>query len=137
MSIFSSALAALGSQYTMLIILAAFFVLMIVMTIIPQKKRKKQQEQMMSSLSVGVKVMTIGRLIGTIVGIDNANNTLVLNVGSEDSPTYITIDRNAIGMVMSPVSSGMTIDEASSSTDDTAASTTDDASSDSDENSKN
>lgn len=88
------------SQYAALGILAAFFVLMIVMTIVPQKKRQKQMQSMMDNLTIGDKVMTIGRLIGKIVAIDNENKQVTLNVGTDDSETLIVIDRNAIGYVI-------------------------------------
>ena len=52
------------SQYGMFIIIAVVLVLMIVLTVIPQKKRQKQQQEMMSSLRVGTKIMTIGRMVG-------------------------------------------------------------------------
>ena len=84
----------------MILVLGVFFVIMIVMTILPQKKRQKQMQDMMSNLVVGAKVMTIGRMIGKVVSIDGENNQIVLNVGSIDSPTYITVDRNAVGYVM-------------------------------------
>lgn len=87
-------------KYGMILVLGVFFVIMIVMTILPQKKRQKQMQDMMSNLVVGAKVMTIGRMIGKVVSIDGENNQIVLNVGSIDSPTYITVDRNAVGYVM-------------------------------------
>ncbi|HRR89834.1 MAG TPA: preprotein translocase subunit YajC [Eubacteriales bacterium] len=90
----------MNNNYIMLIILGAFFVLMIVMTIIPQRRRKKQMDQMMANLAVGTKIMTIGRMVGTIVAINNVENQLVINVGSENSPTLITIDKGAVGMVL-------------------------------------
>ena len=71
---FVQALAA--NQWVSIAILAVFFVLMIVMTIIPQRKRKKEYQDLMSNLSVGDKVMTIGRLIGKIYAIDDTANKL-------------------------------------------------------------
>ena len=65
-----------------------------------QKKRQKQMQEMMNNLTVGTKVMTIGRMIGTIQSIDNERNQIMLNVGTIDSPTIITIDKAAIGYVM-------------------------------------
>ncbi|MDR3216593.1 MAG: preprotein translocase subunit YajC [Clostridiaceae bacterium] len=122
---------ALDTQYTMLIILGLFFVVMMVMTVIPQKKRKKQQQEMMSSLGIGTKVMTIGRMIGTIVAINNAENQIILNVGSDENPTLITIDRGAIGMVVNPtivsassddtVDDNLVIDSSDANSDDTQA----------------
>lgn len=92
-----------GNSWIMLVVLGVVFVLMIVMTIVPQKKRQKQQQQMMNNLAVGTKVMTIGRMVGTIVAVNAADNQLILNVGSEENPTLITIDRQAVGVVLNPI----------------------------------
>ena len=95
---FVQALAA--NQWVSIAILAVFFVLMIVMTIVPQRKRKKEYQDLMSNLSVGDKVMTIGRLIGKIYAIDDENKQVTLNVGTDDSQTLIVIDKNAIATVI-------------------------------------
>ena len=73
---------------------------MIVMTIIPQKKRKKEYQDLMNNLSVGDKVMTIGRLIGKIYAIDDDSKQVTLNVGTDESETLIVIDKNAIATVI-------------------------------------
>lgn len=98
---FANALA-IGTQTIMYIVIGVVLVLMIALSIIPQRKRKKQQEEMMNSLAVGTKIMTIGRMVGKIAQV-NADNTLVVNVGTEDSPTLIVIDRNAVGLVLEKV----------------------------------
>ena len=95
---FVQALAA--NQWVSIAILAVFFVLMIVMTIIPQRKRKKEYQDLMSNLSVGDKVMTIGRLIGKIYAIDDDSKQVTLNVGTDESETLIVIDKNAIATVI-------------------------------------
>lgn len=100
---FASALAALENSSTiMYIVIGVVLVLMIALSIIPQRKRKKQQEQMMNSLAVGTKIMTIGRMVGKIAQV-NADNTLVVNVGTDDNPTLIVIDRQAVGLVLEAV----------------------------------
>ena len=81
------------------VILGVLLVGMLVMTIIPQRKRRKEHEQMMNSLTVGTKIMTIGRMVGKITQV-NSDNTLMLNVGTDENPTLILIDRGAIGMVL-------------------------------------
>ena len=86
-------------EWVMYVIIGVVLVGMIVLTIIPQKKRQKQQQEMMNSLAVGTKIMTIGRLVGKIVQI-NGDNTLHVNVGTEENPTIIVIDRNAVGLVL-------------------------------------
>ena len=98
---FANALA-IGTQTIMYIVIGVVLVLMIALSIIPQRKRKKQQEEMMNSLAVGTKIMTIGRMVGKIAQV-NADNTLVVNVGTEESPTLIVIDRNAVGLVLEKV----------------------------------
>ena len=98
---FASALA-ISQQTIMYIVIGVVLVLMIALSIIPQRKRKKQQEQMMNSLAVGTKIMTIGRMVGKIAQV-NADNTLVVNVGTEDNPTLIVIDRQAVGLVLEAV----------------------------------
>lgn len=98
---FSSTMA-LDTTMIMYIVIGVVLVLMIVLTIIPQKKRQKQQQEMMNSLAVGTKIMTIGRMVGKITQV-NSDNTLIVNVGTENSPTLIVIDRNAVGLVLENV----------------------------------
>ena len=98
---FASALA-ISQQTIMYIVIGVVLVLMIALSIIPQRKRKKQQEEMMNSLTVGTKIMTIGRMVGKIAQV-NADNTLVVNVGTDDNPTLIVIDRQAVGLVLEAV----------------------------------
>ena len=93
---------ALATQYWMQIAIGVVLVVMIVLTIIPQKKRQKEQKQMMDSIQVGTKIMTIGRMVGKITQV-NADNTLIVNVGTENSPTLIVIDRQAVGLVLENV----------------------------------
>lgn len=97
-----NSLLALDTQIIMYIVLGVVLVLMIVLTIIPQKKRQKQQQQMMSSLAIGTKIMTIGRMVGKITQV-NADNTLIINVGTDANPTLIVIDRQAVGLVLENV----------------------------------
>ncbi len=90
------------NNWIMWIIIAVVLVLMVVMTVIPQRKRKKEQEQMMNNIQVGAKIMTIGRMVGRITQV-NSDNTLIVNVGTEQNPTLIVIDRQAVGMVLEAV----------------------------------
>ena len=92
----SNLLAADATAYIMLIILVVFFVLMIVMTIVPQRKQKKKMQEMMNSIQIGDKIMTIGGFVGTIVDYDASTDQYVINVGTEESPTNVTIIKNAI-----------------------------------------
>lgn len=89
-------------QWVMWVIIAVVIVLMIVLTIVPQKKRQKEQQKMMNSLVVGTKLMTVGGLVGRITQVNN-DNTLIINVGTENNPTLIVIDRKAVGYVLENV----------------------------------
>lgn len=91
-----------GKSWIMYVVIGVVLVLMIVLTIIPQKKRQKQQQNMMNSLAVGTKIMTIGRMVGKITQV-NPDNTLIVNVGTDASPTLIVIDRQAVGLVLENV----------------------------------
>ena len=89
-------------NWVMPVVLGVLLVGMMAMSIIPQRKRRKEHEQMMNSLTVGTKIMTIGRMVGKIAQV-NTDNTLVLNVGTDLNPTLIVIDRQAIGLVLENV----------------------------------
>jgi len=58
------------------LIIAIFYFLMIR----PQQKRKKDQETMISTLRKGDKVVTNSGMFGTIVGMDDKENKVVLKV---------------------------------------------------------
>ncbi len=89
-------LLAAFSDYYIYIILGVFLVLMIVMTIVPQRKQKKKQEEMMNSIQIGSRIMTIGGIVGKILEYDPATDYYVINVGTDEEPTKMTIVKNAI-----------------------------------------
>lgn len=88
--------------WIMYVVIGVVLVLMIVLTIVPQKKRQKEQQNMMNSLCVGTKLMTVGGIVGKITQV-NADNTLIVNVGTEANPTLIVIDKKAVGYVLEKV----------------------------------
>ena len=51
---------------------------------------------MVEKFSVGDKVMTIGGFVGTIVEINQDSDRFLINVGTDDEPTKVTVVRNAI-----------------------------------------
>ena len=71
-----------NNGWIMYVVIGVVLVLMIVLTIVPQKKRQKEQQNMMNSLCVGTKLMTVGGIVGKITQV-NADNTLIVNVGTE------------------------------------------------------
>lgn len=86
---------SMGSPWLIIIVIAVF-VLMFVLTSIPQKKRQKQMQKMLSELKPGDQIKTIGGMIGTVTAVNDMTGILTINVGTEDAPTFITVDRVAI-----------------------------------------
>ena len=84
-------------DYWLIIVMGVLIVGMVVMTIIPNKRRQKEYQRMQDEIRPGTKVMTIGRMIGTVVRIYD-NNTLEVDVGTPGAPVVITINREAIGV---------------------------------------
>ena len=64
---------------------------------IPQKKKQKEYEAMQSAIKVGTRIMTIGRLVGTVVAI-NTDNTIEVDIGTKGNPVIILINREGIGL---------------------------------------
>lgn len=85
-----------NSSWPILVIMGVFFVLMIVMTIVPQRKQKKKMAEMLSSITTGDKIMTIGGFVGVIMSIDAENDRYLINVGTEESPTIVTVIKNSV-----------------------------------------
>lgn len=90
-------IAAEGSSIIMIVVLLVLFVGMMLISIIPQKKKQKEYEAMQNAIKVGTRIMTIGRLIGTVVAI-NTDNTIELDIGTKGNPVIILINREGIGL---------------------------------------
>ncbi len=60
--------------------------------------KKKQQEQydMVNNIKIGDRVKTIGGICGFVAEINNAENTFVLETGTEDKKSYVKFDKGAI-----------------------------------------
>lgn len=69
------------------------FVLMIVVVwfllIRPQRKRQKEQQAMLNALSKGDRVVTSSGIIGTVVGINDKDNIVVLKVGDDTKIEFL------------------------------------------------
>lgn len=92
-----SYLIADASSIVMIVVLLVLFVGMMLISIIPQKKKQKEYEAMQNAIKVGTRIMTIGRLIGTVVAI-NSDNTLEVDIGTKGNPVVILINREGVGL---------------------------------------
>lgn len=91
-----------NNNWIMIAVIGVLMVVMLLITIIPQRKRKKEAQQMMQSVRVGKKIKTIGGFVGEIVGMDNDQGTIELNVGSAENPVIVVMDKAAIYTVLNP-----------------------------------
>jgi preprotein translocase subunit YajC len=80
------------SNYAGLLPILVFLGLMYFMMIRPQQQAQKKRQEMLNSLRVGLEVVTIGGLHGTITAIDE--KTVTLKVASN---VELTFNRSAIG----------------------------------------
>ncbi len=79
--------------------IAAFLPLILIVVVFyfllirPQQKRQKEQKTMISSLRKGDKVVTSSGMFGTIVGIDEQENKVVLKIAENVKVEFL---RNSI-----------------------------------------
>ena len=73
--------------------IVAIFAIMYFFMIRPQKKKQKQIEQFRKNLSVGNQVVTAGGIHGTIREVNDATNTIVLEI---DKNVKITVEQSSI-----------------------------------------
>lgn len=88
-----------GSNWIVWVIFGVMMVGMVLLMIVPNKRRQKEYQKMQNEIRVGTKIMTIGRMVGTITKI-YPDNTIELDVGTPGNPVIITITREAIGVNM-------------------------------------
>ncbi len=82
-----------GSPWGFWGMIVLIFIIMYFFMIRPQKKKQKQIEQFRKSLGVGNQVVTAGGIHGTIREVNDAQNTVVLEI---DKNVKITIEKSSI-----------------------------------------
>ncbi|MDR1940406.1 MAG: preprotein translocase subunit YajC [Clostridiales bacterium] len=92
--------ATFFEQYGMLIFLGVLIVGMLVFNVVSGKKKAKQRQELLNSMGVGTKILTIGGMYGTIVGV-TSDNKLIVNVGTDESETLIVFDKQSIRTTVS------------------------------------
>lgn len=84
-----------GGGFASTIIMFALIILIFYFMILrPQKKRQKEREQMLSSVKKGDKVVTIGGVHGTVVGVEE--KTLLIQVADN---VKLKFERSAISTI--------------------------------------
>lgn len=69
------------------------FVIIYFLMIRPQAKRQKAQQKMIAEIKQGDNVVTIGGIHGTVAGIREQDNTLIIKINEGNK---IVVDRSAV-----------------------------------------
>ncbi|MCI6105069.1 MAG: preprotein translocase subunit YajC [Bacteroidales bacterium] len=88
------------SMMPTLIMMVVLFAIIYFFMIRPQNKKQKEIQKFRNSLQVGQDIVTIGGIHGTIRSIDEASNTVMLEVATG---VKIKFERSAILPAGSPV----------------------------------
>jgi preprotein translocase subunit YajC len=75
-----------------------FFILLYVLLILPQNKKKKKEEKMRNSIQIGDEIVTIGGIVGKVVGIKEDNEAFIIETGTDRSK--LKIKKGAVGSVL-------------------------------------
>lgn len=87
-----------SSPITMIlfIVIIVGMVALLIWQSISGKKKQKEAQNMVDNLKKGDRVKTIGGVCGFVYEINNAENTFVLETGSDDNKSYVKFDKGAI-----------------------------------------
>ena len=79
-----------------MIVLVVAIIGLFVWQSISGKKKQKEAQNMLNAMKIGDKIKTIGGVCGYLVEINEAENTIVIETGSENNKSYLKFDRGAI-----------------------------------------
>ena len=88
-----------GGMFQMLLFLFVLFGIMWFLMIRPQQREQKRRQNMWDSIQKFDKVITIGGICGTVVGIDKEEGTLTLLV-DESSNVKIRVLTSSVGEIL-------------------------------------
>lgn len=93
------------NKWDALVILGILIVLIVVFMIFnarSKKKNKAAQDEMFKSYIPGSIVTTIGGIVGTIVSVDEINETFVVETGEGDNKTTMKFLKKAVYKIERP-----------------------------------
>ena len=73
------------------------FAIMYFLIFRPQAKKQKQQRMMIESLQKGDNIVTVGGIYGTIVGLKEKDNTIIVKISEN---TKVELSRGSVAKVM-------------------------------------
>jgi len=93
MTIILDGAPAQGGDMSFIIMMVAIFAIMWFFMIRPQQKKQKQLQNFQNSIAIGTEVVTQGGIFGTVKKIDEATNTLYVEIAKD---VQIRVTRNAV-----------------------------------------
>ena len=87
-----------GSGLVLLLYVVVIFVFMYFVMIRPQRKEQKRMDALLSSMAIGDSVMTTSGFYGVIIDIDDEDQTVVVEFGSNKN-CRIIMNKTAIAQV--------------------------------------
>jgi preprotein translocase subunit YajC len=82
-----------------LIVLLALLALFWIFLIRPQRRRLHEQQELHSSVAVGDEIVTAGGLIGYVRGVNEEDDTLVVEIAPG---TNVRLARRGVAAILSP-----------------------------------
>jgi len=84
-----------GNPFSMLFLMLPIFAIFYFLVIMPQRKQQKERQKMIEAVKKGDDVVTIGGILGTVVG--TKNDTLILKI---DDQVKIRVQKTAVNAVL-------------------------------------
>ena len=82
-----------GGGMSFLVMMVVIFAIMWFFMIRPQQKKQKEIQNFRNSITVGSSVVTAGGLYGTVKAIEEADNTLMVEIAHD---VRVKVDRNSV-----------------------------------------
>jgi preprotein translocase YajC subunit len=83
-------------SYIIMIVLIVAIVGLFIWQSYSNKKRQKKAQDMVNSLKISDRIKTIGGICGFLVEVNNDENTIVIETGTNDKKSYVKLDKAAI-----------------------------------------
>lgn len=83
-----------SSTITMILYMVVIFIAFYFFLIRPQSKKKKQEDKMRNELKIGDEIITIGGIVGRIIGIKDESDSIIIETSIDRSK--LTLKRWAI-----------------------------------------
>ena len=85
-----------GSPYGLIFMIIAIFAVMYFLMIRPQQRQKRQQQDLLSRVTKGDKIITMGGIHGTVVGVKDI--TVIIKIADN---VKVELNRAAISKIVS------------------------------------